>query len=39
MTGSGSAFFKRCAGREEGLNAIESLDCWTTVTHSVGTWA
>jgi 4-diphosphocytidyl-2-C-methyl-D-erythritol kinase len=39
MTGSGSAFFKRCAGPEEGLTAIESLDCWTTVTHSVGAWA
>lgn len=38
MTGSGSAFFKRCAGREEGLKAIESLDCWTVVTHSVGAW-
>jgi len=39
MTGSGSAFFKRCASRDEGLKAIESLDCWTTVTHSVGAWA
>ncbi|HEX9099345.1 MAG TPA: hypothetical protein VF956_07680 [Candidatus Dormibacteraeota bacterium] len=39
MTGSGSAFFRRFAVREEGLKAIESLDCWTTVTHSVGAWA
>jgi 4-diphosphocytidyl-2-C-methyl-D-erythritol kinase len=39
MTGSGSAFFRRVAVREEGLKAIESLDCWTTVTHSVGAWA
>jgi len=39
MTGSGSAFFKRCASRDEGLKATESLDCWTTVTHSVGAWA
>jgi len=39
MTGSGSAFFRRCASRDEGLKAIESLDCWTTVTHSVGAWA
>ncbi len=38
MTGSGSAFFKRCANREEGLAAIGSLECWTTVTHSVGAW-
>jgi len=39
MTGSGSAFFRRCASRDAGLMAIESLDCWTTVTHSVGAWA
>ena len=39
MTGSGSAFFRRFAGRDEGLEAIESLDCWTTVTRSVGAWA
>jgi 4-diphosphocytidyl-2-C-methyl-D-erythritol kinase len=39
MTGSGSAFFRRCASRGDGLKAIESLDCWTTVTHSVGAWA
>jgi 4-diphosphocytidyl-2-C-methyl-D-erythritol kinase len=39
MTGSGSAFFKRCANQQEGLLAIQSLDCWTAVTHSVGAWA
>ncbi len=39
MTGSGSAFFRRFAARDEGLKAIESLDCWTTVTHSVGAWS
>jgi 4-diphosphocytidyl-2-C-methyl-D-erythritol kinase len=39
MTGSGSAFFRRFAVREEGLKAIETLDCWTTVTHSIGAWA
>jgi 4-diphosphocytidyl-2-C-methyl-D-erythritol kinase len=39
MTGSGSAFFLRVAGREQGLKATASLDCWTTVTHSVGAWA
>jgi 4-diphosphocytidyl-2-C-methyl-D-erythritol kinase len=38
MTGSGSAFFKRCANRAEGLAAIESFACWTSVTHSVGAW-
>ncbi|TMD33915.1 MAG: 4-(cytidine 5'-diphospho)-2-C-methyl-D-erythritol kinase [Chloroflexi bacterium] len=39
MTGSGSAFFRRCADEEVALKAIASLDCWTTVTHSVGVWA
>jgi 4-diphosphocytidyl-2-C-methyl-D-erythritol kinase len=39
MTGSGSAFFVRCATPGEGRKAIESLDCWTTVTHAVGAWA
>ena len=39
MTGSGSAFFKRCASRDEGLRAIHQLECWTAVTHSVGAWA
>jgi len=39
MTGSGSAFFRRFAGRDEGLKAIESLDGWTTVTYSVRAWA
>jgi 4-diphosphocytidyl-2-C-methyl-D-erythritol kinase len=38
MTGSGSAFFKRCKSREDGLSAIEGLDCWTSVSHSVGAW-
>ncbi|OLC28036.1 MAG: hypothetical protein AUG06_09585 [Actinobacteria bacterium 13_1_20CM_2_65_11] len=39
MTGSGSAFFKRCASRDEGLLAIHPLECWTALTHSVGAWA
>ena len=39
MTGSGSAFFRRCANEEEALKAVASLDSWTTVTHSVGAWA
>jgi 4-diphosphocytidyl-2-C-methyl-D-erythritol kinase len=39
MTGSGSAFFKRCARREEALSAIQSLDCWTAATHSVEGWS
>jgi len=39
MTGSGSAFFKRCTTQADGISAVASLDCWTTVTHSVGAWA
>jgi len=39
MTGSGSAFFKRCATQEEAHRAVASLDCWTAVTQSVGAWA
>jgi 4-diphosphocytidyl-2-C-methyl-D-erythritol kinase len=39
MTGSGSAFFRRFAKHGEARKAIESLDCWTAVTHSVGAWA
>lgn len=38
MTGSGSAFFRRCAHPEEGRQAIASLDCWAVVTHTVGAW-
>ena len=39
MTGSGSAFFKRCATQQEAHRMVASLDCWTAVTHSVGAWA
>jgi 4-diphosphocytidyl-2C-methyl-D-erythritol kinase len=39
MTGSGSAFFRRFTTEEQALKAIASLDCWTTVTRSVGAWA
>jgi 4-diphosphocytidyl-2-C-methyl-D-erythritol kinase len=38
MTGSGSAFFKRVDGENEGREAIANLDCWKTVTRSVGRW-
>jgi 4-diphosphocytidyl-2-C-methyl-D-erythritol kinase len=38
MTGSGSAFFVRCRSREEGLKAVEGIDCWTAVSHSVAAW-
>ena len=39
MTGSGSAFFRVCANREEALAAIAHLKCWTAVSQSVGAWA
>ena len=38
MTGSGSAFFRRCAHPEEARQAIASLDCWTVVAYAVGAW-
>jgi 4-diphosphocytidyl-2-C-methyl-D-erythritol kinase len=39
MTGSGSAFFRRCADETSAQKAIEKLDCWTAVTHSVEAWS
>ena len=39
MTGSGSAFFKRCATQQEAHRVAASVDCWTAATHSVGAWA
>jgi 4-diphosphocytidyl-2-C-methyl-D-erythritol kinase len=39
MTGSGSAFFLPAAGEQEGNQAVEALECWTTVTRAVGRWA
>lgn len=38
MTGSGSAFFTRCATREEAAAATASLDSWTAVAQAVGPW-
>jgi len=38
MTGSGSAFYKRCNTEEEGRQAIGKLGCWTAVTRAVGSW-
>lgn len=38
MTGSGSAFFLRCADRAAAEEAVAGLDGWTAVTHSVGPW-
>lgn len=39
LTGSGSAFFLRCADERSAQEAIAGLDCWTAVTQSVGAWA
>jgi 4-diphosphocytidyl-2-C-methyl-D-erythritol kinase len=39
MTGSGSAFFKRFSRYEEAMGSIQSLDCWTAATHTVGPWS
>jgi 4-diphosphocytidyl-2-C-methyl-D-erythritol kinase len=39
MTGSGSAFFRRCPDRASAEAAARTIRCWTTVTRSVGAWA
>jgi 4-diphosphocytidyl-2-C-methyl-D-erythritol kinase len=39
MTGSGSAFFKACADREEAVAATVKLECWSAVSQAVGAWA
>jgi 4-diphosphocytidyl-2-C-methyl-D-erythritol kinase len=39
MTGSGSAFFLRCADERSARHAVLKTDGWTAVTHSVGPWA
>jgi len=38
MTGSGSAFFLRCAGEDEARLATSRLKCWTAVAQAVGPW-
>jgi 4-diphosphocytidyl-2-C-methyl-D-erythritol kinase len=39
MTGSGSAFFRHCANREEAVAVAGKLKCWTVVSEAVGAWA
>jgi 4-diphosphocytidyl-2-C-methyl-D-erythritol kinase len=39
MTGSGSAFFKRCATEREAIEAASALGCWTSVAQGVGAWS
>jgi 4-diphosphocytidyl-2-C-methyl-D-erythritol kinase len=36
MTGSGSAFFRRAADQTMARNATTNLDCWTSITHTIG---
>ena len=41
MTGSGSAFFKRCADERDAKETaarLKSLKCWTSIAQSVGCW-
>ena len=38
MTGSGSAFFLRCAGLAEAQASLDGLSCWTAVARPVGAW-
>ena len=38
MSGSGSAFFRRCDDDEEARRVTASLACWTAVTRAVGPW-
>jgi 4-diphosphocytidyl-2-C-methyl-D-erythritol kinase len=39
MTGSGGAFFKPCATRQEAERAVFQLDCWTGIATPVAAWA
>jgi 4-diphosphocytidyl-2-C-methyl-D-erythritol kinase len=39
MTGSGSAFFRRCSDEAEAHAATARLNCWTAVAQALGPWA
>jgi 4-diphosphocytidyl-2-C-methyl-D-erythritol kinase len=39
MTGSGSAFFRRCIDDDEARAATAKLNCWTAVAQALGPWA
>jgi 4-diphosphocytidyl-2-C-methyl-D-erythritol kinase len=39
MTGSGSAFFLRCADEDEARICTSRLKCWTAVAQAIGRWA
>ncbi len=38
MTGSGSAFFKRCATERDAIEAASTPQCWSSVAQAVGAW-
>jgi 4-diphosphocytidyl-2-C-methyl-D-erythritol kinase len=38
MTGSGSAFFKRCGTEREAIEATSALECWSSVAQAIGAW-
>lgn len=38
MTGSGSAFFKRCSGEQDARKTIATLETWTAVARAIGPW-
>jgi 4-diphosphocytidyl-2-C-methyl-D-erythritol kinase len=39
MTGSGSAFFRRCDDEAEARASTAKLNCWTAVAQALGPWA
>jgi 4-diphosphocytidyl-2-C-methyl-D-erythritol kinase len=39
MTGSGSAFFRRCSSEQEAIDCTKQVDGWTAVAQSIGAWA
>jgi 4-diphosphocytidyl-2C-methyl-D-erythritol kinase len=39
MTGSGSAFFRRCDSEQEARDAAAKLKCWTAVAQAIGAWS
>jgi 4-diphosphocytidyl-2-C-methyl-D-erythritol kinase len=39
MTGSGSAFFRRCIDEQSAKECISNLKCWTAVAQAIGPWA
>ena len=39
MTGSGSAFFRRCESEQEARDIVAKLDCWTAVAQAIGPWS